>query len=46
MNNIIVHSTFAVLAPALAGSKLFYQPFYHSAAGDLIASGLSEEVTP
>jgi hypothetical protein len=42
MNNIVVHSTFAVLAPVIAGGKLFY----HNPAGNLIASGLSEEVTP
>jgi hypothetical protein len=49
MNNIIAHSTSKVLAPVLAGRKLFYHVFYHSwfpPAGDLLASGLSEEVTP
>jgi hypothetical protein len=48
MNSINVHSTFAVLAPLLAGSKYFYQLFYYlfAAAGDLVASGLSKEVTP
>jgi hypothetical protein len=38
-----------VLAPVLTGIKLFYQLFYQSSfppVGDLIASGLSEEVLP
>jgi hypothetical protein len=49
MDSIIVHSTLEELAPSLSGHKLFYQLFYHKSfppAGDLVASGLSEEVTP
>jgi hypothetical protein len=46
MNNIIVHSTFAVVAPVFTGGKLFYQLFYHNIAGNLIASSLREEVLP
>jgi hypothetical protein len=45
MHNI-VHSICTVLAPVITGRKLFYQLFYHIPADDLIASGLSEEVTP
>jgi hypothetical protein len=42
MDNI--HSTFTLLAPALAGINSFYQLFYHNPAGDLIASGLRREM--
>jgi len=48
MDNIIVQSIFAVIAPVRTGGKYFYRLFYRNSfhpAGDL-ASSLSEEVTP